>query len=103
MYGSDSDLDRTFYLTDPETCFKYTGATVFESMPDLAKFYHFRAHFADYRTFIKEHKKFFAFGPYADGGDWQIRKLTDDGAKISEKGRYKGISSDNYLLEVELP
>ena len=101
MYGSESDLARAFYLTDRAACLSYSGSTIFDTLPNLVGFHHFRAHFADYRTFVREHKRFFAYGPYVHCDSWQIQKLVDDGAKVVEKGRYTGELTDNFLVEVE--
>jgi hypothetical protein len=103
MYASDSDLARTFYLTDRAASLEYSGSTIFDTLPNLTKFHRFRGHFADYSTFVREHKKFFAFGPYVYCDAWQIQKLIDDGAKVVKKGRYPGELTDNFLVEVELP
>ena len=103
MYGSDRDLDRTFYLTDRAACSKYTGSTVFEGLASLAKYHHFRAHFVDYATFTRKHKTFFAFGPTDYPDDWQIHKLLDEGARLHEKARFPGEFADHFLFEVELP
>jgi hypothetical protein len=103
MYGSDSDLARTFYLTDSAASLKYSGSTIFDTLPNLSKFHQFRAHFVDYRTFRREHKKFFAYGPYVYCDAWQVQKLIDDGARVVRKHRYPGELTDNFLFEVELP
>jgi hypothetical protein len=103
MYGSDSDLARTFYLTDRAASLAYSGSTIFDTLPNLEKFHPFRGHFADYRTFLREHKKFYAFGPYVYCDAWQIQKLIDDGARVINKGRYAGELTDNFLFEVEVP
>jgi hypothetical protein len=103
MYSSAADLARTYYLLDPELSIKYTGSTTFNFGPPFTDFYHFRTHLEPYRSFVREHKKFWVYGPYAYMDDWQVQKLKDDGARIVEKGRYAGLVADNFLLEVELP
>jgi hypothetical protein len=103
MYASDSDLARTYYLTDRAASIKYSGSNIFDRLPHIKPFHRVRGNFADYSTFIREHKKFFAFGPYVYCDAWQIQKLKDDGAKITEMGRYPGELTDNFLVEVELP
>jgi hypothetical protein len=103
MYASDSDLARTFYLTDRDASLRYSGSTIFDTLPNLEKFHHFRGHFADYRSFIRDHKKFYAYGPYVYCDAWQVQKLIDDGASVLKKGRYAGELADNFLFEVEVP
>ncbi len=103
MYASDSDLARTFYLTDRDASLQYSGSTIFDTLPNLERFHHFRAAFADYRTFTSEHKKFFAFGPYVYCDSWPIQKLKDEGARVVEKGHYTGELTENFLVEVEMP
>jgi hypothetical protein len=103
MYASDADLARTYYLTDPAASLQYAGSTIFDTIPKLAEFHHFKAHFAGYRAFTSRHKKFFAFGPYVYCDAWQIQKLIDDGARVTQMGRYRGELTDNYLVKVELP
>ena len=103
-YASDADLARTYYLLDRVAAVKYTGSTFFDwNSPGFTRYYHFRAHLEDYTTFVRQHKKFWVYGPYSYPDDWQVRKLQDDGARIVEKGHYSGVFSDNFLLEVELP
>jgi hypothetical protein len=103
-YASDADVARTYYLIDLAASIKYTGSTFFDwDRPAFKKYYHFRAHLDDYSSFVRQHKKFWVYGPYSYSDDWQVQKLQDDGAKIVEKGRYSGIFTDNFLLEVELP
>lgn len=103
IYASDSDLARTYYLTDSAASLQYSGSTIFNILPKVAEFHHFRAHFEDYRTFVRSHKRFFAFGPYVHCDSWQIQKLVDEGARVVEKGRYKGELTANFLVEVEVP
>jgi hypothetical protein len=103
IYSSAGNLDRTFYLMDNQAGVKYTGSTNFTALPDLGKYLHYRAHLVDYSAFVKEHRKFYAFGPYTGVDDWQIRKLLDDGARLVEKGRYNGEFTDNFLFEVQMP
>ncbi len=103
IYASDADLARTFYLTDRAAALKYTGSTIFDTLPNLARFHRFRAHFEDYVAFTRQHKKFYAFGPYVYCDAWPIQKLHDEGARITSKGRYPGELTDNFLVEVELP
>jgi hypothetical protein len=103
LYSSDADLARTYYLTSHDDCVRYTGSTIFDFGPPFTDFYHFRAHLEPYGTFVREHKKFWVYGPYSYKDDWQVKKLQDDGARIVEKGRYSGIVADNFLLEVEMP
>jgi hypothetical protein len=103
MYAADSDLSRTYYLTDRAASLRYSGSTIFDTIPNLAPFHAFKAHLADYRAFTREHKTFFAFGPYVYCDSWQIQRLIDDGAKVTRLGRYDGELTDNYLVKVELP
>jgi hypothetical protein len=103
MYSTDAQLARTYYLLDHDLGAAYTGSTIFDFVPPFTTYYHFRTHLESYYRFVKEHKRFFVYGPYYYQDDWQVRKLRDDGAKLVEKGRYWGESDDNYLFEVEMP
>ena len=103
IYASDSDLARTFYLTDRAAALHYSGSTIFDTLPNLARYHHFRAHFSDYHSFVGEHKKFYAFGPKVYCDAWQIQKLMDDGARMVKKGQYAGELTDNFLFEVTMP
>jgi hypothetical protein len=63
-YSSPGLATRLYYLTDPAAAAAIDGNILFDvKTPLLARFFPFRAHFADYHAFIAAHKRFYVVQP----------------------------------------
>jgi len=85
-YGSPALAERLYYLTDPRAAARWTGNILFDVKgPILPKYFPFRSHFAEYRTFVAQHKRFVVTAP-----GWAVRQLTEEGVMLHLLGTVDG-------------
>ena len=79
-YSSPTVASDLYYLTDREAAARFAHNVHFdEKGPVLAKWFPFRAHFEDYRSFIARHKRFLVAGQ----DWWLLSKLLEDNAVVT--------------------
>jgi hypothetical protein len=63
-YSSAQVAARLYYLTDPAGAATANESTAFDAKgPLLGRFFPFRSHFVDYRSFVAEYKRFYVVRP----------------------------------------
>jgi hypothetical protein len=85
-YASPALAGRLYYLTDPKAAARWVGNVVFDVKgPVLQEFFPFRSHFAEYGSFLAQHKRFVVAEP-----GWVVPQLTAGGATVRLRGTVDG-------------
>ncbi len=93
-YASPALAGRLYYLTDAKAAARWWGCIYFDVKgPVLREFFPFRSHFAEYISFVAQHKRFVVVEP-----GWVVPQLTADGATV----RLRGAASGARYYEVTL-
>jgi hypothetical protein len=84
-------LSRLYFLKDRSLAMSYTHTNIFEDhgwgdgmKPD----YPISASVRSYTDFIHQHREFLVLGAYDAPEEWVLRKLHDDGARLTWLGAY---------------
>lgn len=101
-YEPPKVASRLYFLTDRRAAIAYTRADLFDQAFYVQrKWFPIRGKIVAYDQFMSQHERFLVYGPYAYPDDWLIRRLLDEGVRISLKGQYSGPRGDTVLLEVQ--
>jgi hypothetical protein len=96
-------LSRLYFLKDRSLAMSYTNTNIFEDRgwgdkmkPDFP----ISATVSPYKNFIHQHREFLVLGTYDAPEEWLLRKLHDDGARLTWLGTYPlpYVDSDLYLV-----
>jgi hypothetical protein len=96
-------LSRLYFLKDRSLAMSYTNTNIFEDRgwgdkmkPDFP----ISATVSPYKNFIHQHREFLVLGTYDAPEEWLLRKLHDDGARLTWLGAYPlpYVDSDLYLV-----
>jgi len=98
-------LSRLYFLKDRSLAMNYTNTNIFEDhgwgdgmKPD----YPISASVSSYTDFIHQHREFLVLGTYDAPEEWVLRKLHDDGARLTWLGAYPVPYVDYNLYLVTL-
>jgi hypothetical protein len=102
-YEKPDILSRLYFLKDRSLAMSYTHTNIFEDRgwgdkmkPDFP----ISANVSSYNDFIHQHREFLVLGTYDAPEEWLLRKLVDDGARLTWLGTYPlpYVDSDLYLV-----
>ncbi len=94
---------RLYYLTDRASAVKYAHATIFEGLAVEKQYFPIRANVLPYREFVSRHHHFLVFGTMFYPEDWLIKRLQDDGAKMTHLGDFYSPYKDASMYDVAMP
>ncbi len=92
---------RLYYLTDRNAAIRYAHATIFENMPLVKQVFPIHSNVSPYSTFVASHRHFWVITRPAYLEDWLVRKLRDDGARLSLAASALGPTKDFLFYEVQ--
>ena len=95
-------VKRLYYLTDQDSAVRYAHATIFETMPAVARYFPVRATIAPYHSFLAAHDRFLVFATPGYPEDWLLDKLKEDGLKIRQVCQTDTEYRDKVLYEVSV-
>jgi hypothetical protein len=98
-------LSRLYFLKDREAALRYTNTNLFEDRVFANKMdpsFHISARVEPYNDFIREHREFLVLGTYDAPEEWLLRKLKDDGARLTWLGTFAIPYVDGNLYLVDL-
>jgi hypothetical protein len=96
-------LTRLYYLVDEASALRYAHTNIYEGLPTLKRYFPIRANFASYSEFAAKYQHFLVLGTINQEGEWLLRKLIAEGAKVTRIGDFSLPYQDTTLYEVMLP
>jgi hypothetical protein len=104
-YEKPDMLARLYFLKNRPIALSYTHTNLFEDrgFPDrMDPGFPISANVANYADFLHQHREFLVLGSYDAPEEWLLRKLRDDGARLTWLGFYPGpyIDTNLYLVDV---
>jgi Dolichyl-phosphate-mannose-protein mannosyltransferase len=98
-------LSRLYFLKDRPVAMEYTHTNLFEDRGfgyGMRPYFPISAKVESYDDFIRQHRQFLILGEYHLPEEWLLRKLHDDGARLTWLGSYPGPYMDSNLYLVNL-
>jgi hypothetical protein len=104
-YEKPNFLSRLYFLKNRPAALSYAHTNLFEDLvfPDrMLPGLPISAKVASYDTFVRQHREFLVLGTYDAPEEWLLRKLRDDGARLTWLGTYPVpyVDSNLYLVDV---
>jgi hypothetical protein len=99
-------LSRLYFLKDRSLAMSYTHTNIFEDRgwgDEMKPDYPISANVSSYNDFTHQHREFLVLGTYDAPEEWLLRKLHDDGARLTWLGAYPLSYVDSDLYLVSLP
>jgi hypothetical protein len=99
-------LSRLYFLKDRSLAMSYTHTNIFEDRGwgnEMKPDFPISANVSSYNDFIRQHREFLVLGTYDAPEEWVLRKLQDDGARLTWLGAYPLPYVDSNLYLVTLP
>ena len=100
------DLSRMYFLKNRKAALRYTNTNLFEDrgFPDhMYPGLPISAHVAGYDDFLAGHREFLVLGKFDAPEEWLLKKLKDDGARVTWLGTYPIPYVDSNLYLVDSP
>ena len=96
-------LSRLYFLKDRSLAMSYTHTNLFEDRgwgDGMKPYFPISASVRSYTDFIHQHREFLVLGTYDAPEEWVLRKLHDDGARLTWLGSYPlpYVDSNLYLV-----
>jgi Dolichyl-phosphate-mannose-protein mannosyltransferase len=104
-YEKPDFLSRLYFLKDRSVAMSYTHTNLFEDRgwgEGMKPYFPISAGVSSYTDFIHEHREFLVLGTYDSPEEWVLRKLHDDGARLTWLGDYPVPYVDSNLYLVSL-
>jgi hypothetical protein len=106
-YEKPDLLARLYFLKDRSLAMNYTHTNFFEDRgwggDEMKPYFPISASITPYNDFIRQHREFLVLGTYDAPEEWVLRKLHDDGARLTWLGAYPLPYVDSNLYLVSLP
>jgi hypothetical protein len=104
-YEEPDIISRLYFLQNRSLALSYTNTNIFEDRGfgnSMRAYFPIHANIAPYCDFVREHHEFLVFGTYGAPEEWLLKKLRDDGARLTWLGSYSVpyVDSDLYLVNV---
>jgi hypothetical protein len=103
-YEKPDILSRLYFLKDRSLAMSYTHTNLFEDRgwggDGMKPYFPISASVRSYADFIHQHREFLVLGTYDAPEEWVLRKLHDDGARLTWLGAYPlpYVDSNLYLV-----
>jgi hypothetical protein len=104
-YEKPDFLSRLYFLKDRSIAMSYTHTNLFEDRgfgSGMKPYFPISASVSSYSDFVQEHREFLVLGTYGGPEEWLLRKLHDDGARLTWLGTYPVPYVDSNLYLVNL-
>lgn len=102
-YESREFTSRLYYLVDRDSAIRYANATIFEQYPRLTRWFPIRSHFAPFKQFTEQHRRFLVLGTPSYPEDWLLRKLAAERIAVAHIKRLELPYKDKDIYEVAMP
>jgi hypothetical protein len=100
-YEDPALLRRLYYLVDRDSALQYAHSNLTEILAALKQYFPVRANVAPYSEFAAQHQHFLVWG-IPGKGDWLLKKLKAEDARLVEIGVFDTPYPDSHLWDVTL-
>ena len=105
-YEKPDILSRLYFLKDRSVAMSYTHTNFFEDQgwggDAMKPYFPISASVSSYTDFVQQHREFLVLGTYDAPEEWLLRKLHDDGARLTWLGAFPLPYVDSNLYLVSL-